>query len=202
VCEANFEEHYKAFEWAISKQWKDKNERYKSIQSKMKTLTEEFHLHETEILAELVYAYWVRGHHRRYDKSKGSSLYNWISKFVDLYLNNLIRKCAVRSRDEPNDRTDPLDQQNWANIVWADRGNIREDPDFQGEVLICSLDPERILIALETYEQLKRHFDPTELNFVMGETGLEQAAMESGCTICAFQKRIERKRKEFVELYM
>jgi hypothetical protein len=204
VSEVNFEQHYKAFKWAISKNWKDKNRRYYSIQSKIRTLTEEFHLSEVDILDDIFSAYWERGHYKRYNPLRPgkASLQNWVSKYVIWYLNNLIRKCAVRSRDKPNGRIDPLERQNWANIVWADRGNTREDPDFQPEVLICSLDPERILIALETCEQLKGHFDEIEFDYVMQGIGLAQAAIESGCTPSAFQKRIERKRKEFIDRYM
>jgi hypothetical protein len=202
VSQVNLTEHYEAFKWAISKHWKDKNERYYSIQWKMQALKEEFDLTELEILSEIFFDYLDRRHYEKYDEKKGSSLRNWISKYVELYLKNLIRKSRVRSKNEPNGRIDPLDRQNWANIVWADKDNTRDDPGFQPEVLICTFDPETILIALETYEQLKEHFDEIEFEYVMGETDLEQAAMESGCTVCAFQKRIERKRKEFVELYL
>jgi len=112
----NLNEHYLAFRWAVSKDWKDKNELYRSIQYKVKVLTEEYGLSEGDIIDDLFANYWERGHYNKYDE-KRLSLNNWIANYVTLYLNHLIRKYSVRSKDMQDQRVDPIDQRNQANQV-------------------------------------------------------------------------------------
>ncbi len=49
----NLQKHYLTFKWAVSKEWKDKNDLYKSIQYKMKVLTDEYGRSERDIVDEL-----------------------------------------------------------------------------------------------------------------------------------------------------
>jgi hypothetical protein len=130
----NLNKHYAAFKWAVSTNWKDKNGLYSAIQYKIHVLTNEYGLTEEEIAIELFEEYWERGHYLKYDEAKGS-LNNWIAGYVCFYLNNLIRRYAVRAKNNPAQKIDPLDPRNWANIEWIDRDNEKEDADYQPEII-------------------------------------------------------------------
>jgi hypothetical protein len=49
----DWNKHYNAFKWAVSKNWKHKNGLYRSIQGKIETLVQEYDLTEREILDDL-----------------------------------------------------------------------------------------------------------------------------------------------------
>jgi hypothetical protein len=72
MSNVNFEKHYAAFKWAVSKNWKDKNGLYNSIQYKMHVLKNEYGFSEQEIVDELFEEYLERGHYRKFDETKGS----------------------------------------------------------------------------------------------------------------------------------
>jgi len=196
VENVNFEKHYAAFKWAVSKNWKDKNGLYGSIQYKIHVLKNEYGLSEQEILDELFENYWERGHHRKFDETKGS-LNNWIACYVRLYLNHLIRRHATRAKNAPCKEIDPLDQRNWANLEWIDKDNIRDDPDYQPEIAIDRTTPEGLCIAKETLEFIHSHFKETEIGYLMGEIELNEAAELSGCSCDAFEKRLARRKADF-----
>jgi hypothetical protein len=71
MSDVNFEKHYAAFKWAVSKNWKHKNGLFQSIQSKIHVLINEYGLSEEEIANELFEEYWERGHYCKYDETKG-----------------------------------------------------------------------------------------------------------------------------------
>ena len=192
----NFEKHYAAFKWAVSKNWKEKNGLYKSIQYKTEVLKHEYRFSERRIVDELFEKYCERGHYRKFDETKGS-LNNWIARYVNLYLNHLIRKCATRAKKDLAKRTDPLDQRNWANLEWIDKDNIRDDPDYQPEIVFDPTNPEDLCIAKETLEFIRSHFSLTEIAYLMGEIELGEAAGLAGCSCHAFRKRLERRRTDF-----
>jgi hypothetical protein len=192
----DWEKHYNAFKWAVSKDWKDKNGLHRSIQSKIETLVQEYDLSEKEIVDDLFFKYWERSHYQNYDETKGS-LNNWIAHYVNLYLNHLIRRCTLRSKNAPAQKIDPLDQRNWANLEWIDRDNERDDPDYQPEILFDRTNPEELLIAKETLEFVHGHFTKNEIGCLMGEMELKEAAELSGCSCGAFQKNLARRKADF-----
>ena len=192
----DWEKHYNAFKWAVSKNWKEKNGLHRSIQHKIETLVQEYDLSEREIVDDLFANYWEQGHYRKFDETKGS-LNNWIAHYVDLYLNHLIRRCATRAKNNPAKEIDPLDQRNWANLEWIDRDNIRDDPDYQPEIVFDPNNPESLCIAKETLEFARSHFKETEIAYLMGEIELEEAAQLTGCSVDAFRKSMERRRVDF-----
>jgi len=196
VENVNFEKHYAAFKWAVSKNWKDKNGLYGSIQYKIQVLKSEYDLTEREILDELFENYWERGHYRKYDETKGSLL-NWIARYVRLYLNHLIRRYATRAKNAPCKEIDPLDQRNWANLEWIDKDNIRDDPDYQPEIAIDRTTPEGLCIAKETLDFINGHFNGIEMDYLTGEIDLAEAADLSGCSCDAFEKRLARRKADF-----
>ena len=112
-------------------------------------LTKEYGLSIRDIIDDLFADYWERGHYNKYDEKKGASLNNWIAHYVNLYLNHIIRRYAVRSKDVQDQRIDPLDQRNQANLVWLDKDNERDDPDYQPDIIIDPTNPEDLLIAKE-----------------------------------------------------
>ena len=193
----DWNKHYNAFKWAVSKNWKHKNGLHRSIQGKIETLVQEYDLTETEILDDLFSNYWERGHYRKYDEAKGS-LSNWIAHYVDLYLNHLIRRYSVRSGNNQDQRIDPLDQRNWSNLDWIDIDNKREDPDYQPEILIDPTNPEDLLIAKETLEFACNHFSETEIAYLSGEIDLAEVSEISGISCKSFKKRIDRRKADFV----
>jgi hypothetical protein len=69
----DWQKHYNAFKWAVSKDWKDKNGLHRSIQHKIETLVQEYNLSEREILDDLFFNYWERAHYQKYDESKAPS---------------------------------------------------------------------------------------------------------------------------------
>ena len=192
----NLNKHYAAFRWAVSKNWKDKNGLYRPIQYKIHVLTNEYELSEEEIANEIFENYWKREHYHKFDETKGS-LNNWIARYVNLYLNHLIRRCAVRSKNGTAQNIDPLDQRNWANLEWIDRDNEKEDLDYQPEIVFDPTNPEDLCIAKETLEFISGHFKETEIAYLMGEIELNEAAALSGCSADAFRKSLERRRMEF-----
>ena len=192
----NFEKHYAAFKWAVSKNWKDKNGLHSSIQYKIQVLKSEYDLTEQEILDELFENYWERGHYRKYDETKGS-LNNWIAGHVRLYLNHLIRRHATRAKNAPCKEIDPLDQRNWANLEWIDRDNEKEALDYQPEIVFDPTNPEDLCIAKETLEFVHGHFKKNEIAYLMGEIELNEAAELSGCSPGAFRKSLERRAVDF-----
>jgi len=192
----NFQKHYLTFKWAVSKNWKDKNGLYKSIQYKMEIITQEYNLSGRDVVDDLFANYWERGHYLKYDKSKGS-LNNWIARYVNLYLNHEIRRQAVRQRDAHNQRIDPADQRNWSNITCLDIDNTREDPDYQPDIVLDTTNAEGLLIAKETLELVYDHFSKTEIAYLMGEMDLPQAAEQSGISCEAFRKRLDRRKADF-----
>jgi hypothetical protein len=196
MSNVNFEKHYAAFKWAVSTNWKDKNGLYTSIRYKLHVLTNEYALSEEEIANELFFNYWERGHYRNFDETKGS-LNNWIARYVCLYLNNLTRRYAVRAKNDSAQKIDPLDQRNWANLEWIDRDNIKEDNDYQPEIVFDPTNPEDLCVAKETLEFISGHFNENELAYLMGEIELEQAAALSGCSASAFRKSLKRRRADF-----
>jgi DNA-directed RNA polymerase specialized sigma24 family protein len=196
MSDVNFEKHYAAFKWAVSTDWKDKNELYSSIQYKIFVLKNEYELTDEEIVNELFEAYWERGHYRKFDETKGS-LNNWIARYVWLYLNNLLRKYAVRAKYDSAKKIDPLDQRNWANLEWINRDNEKEDLDYQPEIVFDPTNPEDLCIAKETMEFISGHFSENEVAYLMGEIELDEAAALSGCSASAFRKSLERRRADF-----
>ena len=196
MSNVNPNKHYAAFKWAVSKNWKDKNGLYSSIQYKIHVLKNEYGLSEEEIVDELFEEYWERGHYRKFDETKGS-LNNWIARYVSFYLNNFIRRCAVRAKNDPGQNIDPLDQRNQANLVWLDKDNERDDPDYQSEIVFDHTTPEGLCIAKETLDFIHGHFHENEIAYLMGEIELDEAAELSGCSCHAFRKRLERRRIDF-----
>jgi len=192
----DWNKHYGAFKWAVSKAWKDKNRLHRSIQHKIETLVQEYDLSEREIVDDLFENYWERGHYRKYDETKGS-LNNWIARYVSLYLNNFIRRCAVRAKNDPGQNIDPLDQRNQANLVWLDKDNERDDPDYQPDIIIDPTNPQSLCIAKETLEFAHSHFKKNEIDYLMGEIELDEAAGVSGCSCDAFRKKLERRKVDF-----
>jgi hypothetical protein len=152
----DWEKHYNAFKWAVSKSWRDKNGLHRSIQHKIETLVQEYDLSEREIVDDLFENYWSREHYRKYDETKGS-LNNWIARYVCLYLNNLIRRHAVRTKNDSAQKIDPLDQRNWANLEWIDRDNENEDLDYQPEIVFDPTNPEDLCIAKEALDFVHSH---------------------------------------------
>lgn len=193
----NINEHYLAFKWAVSKDWQDKNELYKQIQYKIQIVTEHYDLAERDIIDELFSNYWERKHYTKYDETKGS-LYNWIAGYVNLYLNHVIRRCSVRQKNTPEQRIDPIDPRNQANLVYLDRDNEKEDPDYQPDIVIDPTNPEDLLIQKEVVEFAKGHFSQTEIDYLMDEIDLTEAASISGISCDAFRKRLDRRIKDFI----
>ena len=193
----DWNKHYNAFKWAVSKNWKDKNGLHRSIQGKIETLVQEYNLTEKEIVDDLFSDYWERGHFLKYDEAKGS-LNNWIANYVNLYLNHLIRRYSVRPGNNQDQRIDPLDQRNWSNLDWIDIDNKREDPDYQPEILIDPTNPEDLLIAKETLEFACNHFSETEIAYLTGEIDLAEVSEISGISYKSFKKRIDRRKADFV----
>ena len=194
----NLEHHYRAFQWALSKNWKDRNRLHYSIQRKMESLTREYGLSRKEIQDKLFSAYWERGQYKRFDPEIGS-LNNWVAGYVNLYLNNIIRQHAVRRKEEPIPKIDPLDLRNSAQVIYADRNNSKEDTDFQPEVLIDRTNPESLLMAKELMERITGSFDQVEIRYLVGDLNLHEAAELTGVSETAFRKRIERRRTEFLK---
>ena len=192
----DWEKHYNAFKWAVSRDWKDKNGLHRSIQQKIEILVQEYDLSEKEIVDEIFFNYWKREHYLKFDETKGS-LNNWIARYVNLYLNHLIRRCAVRSKNGPAQNIDPLDQRNWANLEWIDRDNEKEDLDYQPEIVFDPTNPEDLCIAKETLEFISGHFNRIQYDYLTGEIELNEAAALSGCTPDAFRKNLERRRTDF-----
>jgi len=193
----NLNKHYLTFKWALSKEWKDKNHLYRLIQHKMHVLKNEFDLSERDVVDELFANYWERGHYQKFDEAKGS-LNNWIARYVNLYLNHLIRRHSVRQKNIQSQRIDPIDQRNHANLVWLDKDNERDDPDYQSDILSDPKNPEDLLIAKETLQFACDHFSQFEIEFLMGEMDLDQAAGLSGTSCEAFRKCLDRRRMDFV----
>jgi hypothetical protein len=196
VDEIDFNEHYAAFQWALSKGWKHKNDLYESIRYRVDVLTDEYALLEQDVVAELFSNYWERAHYKKYDASKGS-LRNWIAHYVNSYLKHLIRRHAIRAKHEEAHKADPLDQKNRSSIEWIDKDNIRDDPDYQPELDIDWTNPESSLIAKETLEFIKGHFSEVEIEHLMGEIGLDEAARLSGTSCEAFRRRLDRRIADF-----
>jgi hypothetical protein len=192
----DWEKHYNAFKWAVSRDWKDKNGLHRSIQHKIETLVQEYDLSEKEIVDDFFANYWERGHYQKYDERKGS-LNNWIAHYVDFYLNHLLRRYAVRSKEDPCEKMDPLDQRNWANLDWVDEENTRDDPDYQPAILFDQTNPEDLCIAKESLEFISGHFNRIQFDYLMGEIELNEAAALSGCSADAFRKSLERRRMDF-----
>jgi DNA-directed RNA polymerase specialized sigma24 family protein len=196
MSNVNLNKHYAAFKWAVSTNWKHKNGLYSSIQYKIHVLRNEYGLSEEEIVDELFEEYWERGHYCKFDETKGS-LNNWIARYVNLYLNHLIRRYATRAKNNPSKETDPLDQRNWANLEWIDQANEKEDLDYQPEIVFDPTNPEDLCIAKETLEFISGHFKENEIAYLMGEIELNEAAALSGCSADAFRKSLERRRADF-----
>jgi hypothetical protein len=116
---------------------------------------------------------------------------------VDLYLNHMLRRYAVRSKEQACDKIDPLDRRNWANLEWIDRDNEKEDLDYQPETVFDSTNPEDLCIAKETLEFISSHFKESEIAYLMGEVELKEAAKLSGRSPDAFRKSLERRRADF-----
>jgi hypothetical protein len=197
----NFNRHYAAFKWAVSKEWRDKNRLHYKIQHKIRTLTTVYNLSEQDIVDDLFSYYWERGHYKKYSEDKGS-LNNWIARYVDFYLNNLIRRYAIRKKDNTRQRLDPLDERNQASIVYLDKDNEDEDPDYQPEFLFDISNPENLLIAKETLNFAEGHFTRPEIEYMEGEMDISEAASVSGVSCDAFRKRLERKQKDFRDAIM
>jgi hypothetical protein len=196
MSNVNLNKHYAAFKWAVSKNWKHKNGLYSSIQYKIHVLKNEYGPSERQILDELFENYWERGHYHKFDKTKGS-LNNWIARYVCLYLNNMIRRYAVRAKNDSTQKIDPLDQRNWVNLEWIDRDNEKEDLDYQPEIVFDPTNPEDLCIAKETLKFIHGHFKENEIAYLMGEIELDEAAQLSGCSPSAFRKSLERRRADF-----
>lgn len=163
----------------------------------MYVLINEFGVSERDVVDELFADYWDRGHYQKYDETKGS-LNNWIARYVNLYLNHVIRRYSVRQKDTQNQKIDPLDQRNWSNITWIDKENERDDPDYQPDILSDPTNPEDLLIAKETLHFVFDHFNQTEIDYLMGEIDLMEAASISGISCDAFRKRLDRRKADFV----
>ena len=171
---------------------------YKSIQLKKIALRDEYGLSERDVVDELFADYWERGHYLKYDKSKGCSLNYYIARYVNWYLNHLIRKYKIRSRDANNQRIDPLDQRNWSNIVWIDRVNVREDPYYQPEILYYYETPYELYIRKERFELACNHFSKIEISCLIGKIDMRDAAKMVGISYDAFRKRLERRTVDFI----
>ncbi len=117
---------------------------------------------------------------------------------MNLYLNHIIRRYAVRSKNIKDQRIDPLDQRNWSNIDWIDRDNQKKDPDYQPDILIDPTNPEDLLIAKETLELAYDHFSQTEIDYLMGEMDLTEVSEISGINCEAFRRQLDRRKVDFI----
>jgi hypothetical protein len=162
----------------------------------MNVLKDEFGLSERDVVDDLFADYWERGHYQKFDETMGS-LNNWIAGYVNLYLNHLIRRHSVRRKNIQDQRIDPVDQRNHANLVWIDKDNERDDPDYQPDILSDPTNPEDLLIAKETLQFACGHFSQVEIEFLMDEIDLMEAASMSGISCEAFRKRLDRRRIDF-----
>jgi len=190
--------HYRAFQWAASKNWKDQNSLYHSIQSKMAVLVSDYDLTWQQVVDDLFKSYCERGHFEKFDPAKGS-LRNWIARYIDLYLNHTIRNQASLRRRAMAGRVDPLDESNRDNLIWPDKDNAREDADFQPEVLIDPTNPENLLLAKEMWSAIFEHFTSEQVRVMTGDLELDEAAKMVGIKPDAFRKRLERRRTRFLE---
>jgi hypothetical protein len=101
-----------------------------------------------------------------------------------------------QSRQE---RIDPLDQRNRANITWIDKDNRKDDPDYRPEMVFDIANPENLLIAKETLSLIHNHFTKPEIDYMRGEIDLCEAAEQVGISSEAFRKRLDRRKVEFKE---
>ena len=193
----NAEQHYCAFKWAVSKDWKQKSRLYWLIQEKINILTSEYHLSRREIADDLFSSYWERGHYKRYNPSKGS-LPNWVARYVYLYLHHQIRKYAVLAVSDPSHKLDPLDHRNQAQLVWADKDHTKEDPDYHPDDLVDLDNPEDLLIAKEAAQLIHGFFSATEIDYLTGELDLLAAAELTGIDCKSFLKRVTRHKQDFI----
>ena len=110
-----------------------------------------------------------------------------------------IRKYSIRSKDAQDQRIDPGDPRNREKLIWMDKDNQRDDPDYQPEIVFDATNPENLLIAKEIAQFACAHFSRIEIDYIMGEIDLMEAASISGITGDAFRKRIDRRRADFLK---
>ena len=164
----------------------------------MDVLVNDYQLSPQDILDELFSPYWERRHYAKFDPQKGS-LNNWIAKYINYYLNHIIRRQASLARKQKAGRVDPLDAANRQNLIWADKDNNKEDDDFQPEVFIDPTNPESLLLAKEMMVFILDHFTSEQIQYLTGELELDEVSKLTGISPDAFRKRLERRRNEFLE---
>jgi len=82
-------------------------------------------------------------------------------------------------------------------MVWIDKDNEKDDPDYQPEIVFDPTNPEDLLIAKETLEFACDHFSQTDIDNLMGEIDLVHAAEMTGASCEAFRKKLDRRRADF-----
>ncbi len=159
----------------------------KHILAKLENIKEKYGVSHEDIYSEICFDFHRRSIITKIDNEKGSPT-TFILHYVFNQLRNIERSCARGTFEKMNKNCDAMD------IIAFHLGDLNGDGNWIHELTAFN-DPEKILIAKETFHQLQKAIGKSELALLLGEISIEEYARMTGISIRAVYKRIDRIRE-------
>jgi len=186
-------EAYKNLEWALFS--KGKLEINRSIQRKVKFLTELYNIDPYDLLHDIFEIFVSKKHYEKFNPAKGK-LSTFMTHYANLSLQNIKRKYKRLNNNKniplPDDYEDTFSQK------WRYSLSYLEKIDFSGG-LVEKKSPEDLYLAQELLEKLEEFFGEDDLEVLQGDKTRREEASRKGIDYNTYRKRLYRKRLDFIQ---
>jgi DNA-directed RNA polymerase specialized sigma24 family protein len=179
-------EAYKNLEWALFS--KGKFEINRSIQRKVRYLTELYNIDPEDLLHDIFETFVSKKHYEKFNPAKGK-LSTFMTHYANLSLLNIIKK---HKRLNSNNKNISFPDD------YEDTLSHLERFDFS-DGLVEKKSPEELYLAKELYEKMAEFFEKDDLEVLQGDKTRREEAGRIGIDYDTYRKRLYRKRLDFQE---
>jgi DNA-directed RNA polymerase specialized sigma24 family protein len=156
----------------------------KHVLERLEIIKDRYGVAHEDIYSAICFDFLRKSVITKINNDKGSPA-TFILHYVFNQLRNIERSCARGTFEKTHKNCDAMD-----NIAFR-LESLNDDGDWIPELTDFN-DPEKILIAKETFRQLQRTIGESELALLLKEMSVEEYAKFSGISIRAVYKRINR----------
>ena len=156
------------------------------ILKRIEKIKDQYGVTQEDLLSEICFNFLRKSVIRKIDSQKGSPA-TFILHFVFNELRNIERSCARGTFDKAYKNCDAMDRVAFHfEDLDADGNWIPELTDYEN--------PEALLIAQETLEQLRDLLGEQELSVLLGQISMEQYSKITGLSRRGFYRRLSQSR--------
>jgi len=187
-------EAYKNLKWALLS--KGKLEINRSIQRKVRYLTELYNIEPYDLLHDIFETFVSKKHYEKINPATGK-LSTFMTHYANFSLLNIIKK---HNRENSKNKNVPLpdDYEDTFSQKWRHSLSYLEKKDFSGG-LIEKKSPEDLYLAQELLEKLEEFFGEDDLEVLQGDRTRREEANRKGIDYDTYRKRLYRKRLDFIQ---